>query len=171
MSKKEITLERVESQEQILALCDMAAVIWHETFDPLLPEGQVPYMLEKFQSPRAVNDQLQRQNYRYYFLLADGERAGFVGFAPRYEGKEETYLSKVYVLREFRGSGAVRRAFALVEEETRREGLSRIRLTVNRHNTHAYEVYLHYGFTVEEEKAADIGAGFVMDDYIMVKNV
>ena len=42
-----------------------------------------------------------------------------------------------------------------------------IYLTVNRHNTHAYEVYLHKGFTVIREEVNDIGFGFVMDDYIM----
>lgn len=166
-----VTLEQITTQEQIDRLCAIAQIVWHETFDALLPPGQVEYMLDKFQSPHAVKDQLEHRNYRYYFLLVDGETAGFVGYAPRYEGKEETYLSKVYLLSQYRGKGAVRAAFRLVEEETRREGLSRIRLTVNRRNTHAYQVYLHYGFTVEEEKAADIGHGYVMDDYIMVKTV
>ena len=59
----------------------------------------------------------------------------------------------------------------LVEQEARNEGLSKIRLTVNRHNTHAAQVYEHYGYETVEEAAADIGCGYVMDDYIMVKRV
>lgn len=40
-------------------------------------------------------------------------------------------------------------------------------LTVNKHNTHSIEVYKHMGFQIIDAQAADIGAGFVMDDYIM----
>ena len=36
----EITLERVETQEQIDTLCAIAKIVWHETFDPILPAGQ-----------------------------------------------------------------------------------------------------------------------------------
>ena len=168
---KEITFRPVHTGEDVRRLCQIAETVWHETYDPLLPAGQVAYMLEKFQSPAAVRDQLERQGYRYQLILADGAEAGFIGYAPRYEGKEEMYLSKVYLLRQFRGAGAVRAAFALVEEETRREGLSRIRLTVNRGNDHAFQVYRHLGFTVEEDAVADIGGGYVMDDHIMVKTV
>ena len=46
-----------------------------------------------------------------------------------------------------------------------------IYLTVNRNNRHAYEVYLAKGFKVIAEECADIGFGFVMDDYIMEKEV
>ena len=167
----EITLERVERQDQIDTLCKIAGRVWHETYDGLLPEGQVEYMLDKFQSDHAVKDQMRNLNYRYYLITAGGEPAGFVGFSPRYEGREEMFLSKVYLLSEYRGNGAVSKAFALVEEETRREGLSKIRLTVNKGNSHAVDVYRHYGFYVAEEAESDIGGGYVMDDYIMVKDL
>lgn len=167
----EIGTKPVETAEDIQRMCAIAEKVWHLTYDPLLPPGQVEYMLDQFQSPHAVRDQMERQNYRYYFLTVDGTEAGFVGFAPRYEGKEETYLSKVYLLPEFRGTGAVKAAFGLVEEETRRAGLSKIRLTVNKENTHAAAVYQHYGFQVVEKVKADIGSGYYMDDFVMVKEV
>ncbi|WP_431021594.1 hypothetical protein, partial [Chromobacterium phragmitis] len=44
-------------------------------------------------------------------------------------------------------------------------------LTVNRHNAEAIAVYEKRGFRVRGEVAADIGNGFVMDDYVMAKNV
>lgn len=60
----DITLERVETQEQIDTLCSIAQRVWHETFDALLPEGQTDYMIQKFQSDAAVKDQMAHQNYR-----------------------------------------------------------------------------------------------------------
>jgi len=167
----EIKLEQVKTREQIDSLCKIAERVWHLTYDPLVPDGQVEYMIEKFQSPHAVKDQMEHLNYRYYMMVCDGQDTGFIGFSPRYEGREEMFLSKVYLLPEFRGRGAVKAAFALVEEETRKEGLSKIRLTVNKGNAHAVEVYAHYGFETVEKVKTDIGSGFVMDDFIMVKEL
>lgn len=161
----------VKTEEQIIALCKIAERVWHLTYDPMLPPGQVEYMLDKFQSPHAVKEQMETQNYRYYMAVIDGENAGFIGFSPRYQGREEMFLSKVYLLPEFRGQGVVREMFALVERETLREGLSKIRLTVNKENTHAVEVYGHYGFHTAELAVTDIGNGYVMDDFIMVKEL
>lgn len=166
-----IQLIPVTTEEQVSALCKIAERVWHLTYDPLLPEGQVEYMLDKFQSPRAVKEQMETLNYRYYMAVIDGENAGFIGFSPRYEGREEMFLSKVYLLPEFRRQGAVRQMFALVECETRREGLSKIRLTVNKENAHAVEVYEHFGFFIAEKVVTDIGGGYVMDDFIMVKEL
>lgn len=167
----EIAWEKVESQGQIDALCRIAEKVWHLTYDPLLPQGQVEYMLDKFQSDHAVKAQMKGQGYRYYLLLCGGEAAGFVGFSPRYEGREEMFLSKVYLLPEYRGQGAVGKALAFVEEQARKEGLPAIRLTVNKENTHAFEVYRHYGFQVADKVETDIGGGYVMDDFIMVKTL
>ncbi len=164
-------LKRVETEEEIEALCKIAQRVWHLTYDPLLPQGQVEYMLDKFQSPHAVKDQTARLNYRYYMIVCDGQNAGFVGFSPRYEGREELFLSKVYLLPEFRGHGAVKAAFALVEAEAEKEGLDTVRLTVNKGNAHAVEVYRHYGFETVEKVKTDIGSGYVMDDFIMVKKL
>lgn len=168
---QEITLERVETQPQIDTLTAIAKQVWHETFDPILEPGQTDYMIDKFQSDHAVKDQMAHQNYRYYLAKLNGRYAGFVGFSPRYEGKEEMYLSKVYLLAECRGQGVVRKLFDLVEEEARKEGLHRIRLTVNKYNTHAFQVYQHYGYENVESVKADIGSGYYMDDYVMVKRV
>ena len=95
-----IVLQKVESQEQIDTLCRIADRVWRLTYDALLPQGQVDYMLDKFQSDHAVMEQMAHQNYQYYLMCCNGESAGFVGFAPRYEGREEMFLSKVYLLPE-----------------------------------------------------------------------
>lgn len=166
-----ITFQKVETAEDIEALCAVAEKVWHLTYDSLLPPGQVDYMVEKFQSPAAVRAQMAEDHYEYQMVLGDGELGGFVGYAPRYEDREEMFLSKVYLLPEFRGQGAVREAIALVVREAQRHGLPSIRLTVNKDNTHAYEVYCHYGFETVESVVTDIGQGYVMDDYIMVKKV
>lgn len=167
----EIQLKKVETEPEIASLCRVAEQVWHLTYDALLPPGQVDYMVELFQSPKAVKEQIAHDGYQYYMILGDGMPGGFVGFSPRYEGREELFLSKVYLLPELRGTGAVREAFQLVEAEARSQGLPAIRLTVNKGNAHAVEVYRHYGFETVDSVVTDIGGGYVMDDYIMVKTL
>lgn len=167
----EVEFVPVTTKEQIETLCEIAEIIWHATYDDLVSKEQTDYMIEQFQSPAAVDRQLRELNYRYYLIVCGGSNAGFVGISPRYEGREELFLSKIYLLSEYRGQGAIRKAFALVEEETRKEGLSVIRLTVNKNNTHAIEVYRHMGFETAEAVVTDIGHGYVMDDYIMIKKL
>lgn len=167
----DIQFKKVETDQEIADLCRIAERVWHLTYDALLPPGQVDYMVEMFQSPKAVKSQMTHEGYQYYTILGDGTPGGFVGFSPRYEGREELFLSKVYLLPELRNTGAVRKTFRLVEEEARRQGLPAIRLTVNKYNTHAVEVYRHYGFETIDSVVTDIGGGYVMDDYIMRKNL
>lgn len=164
-----IELKQVESGEEIRTLCRVAREAWENAYSELLGPAQVAYMVEKFQSPEAVKAQMLEENYRYYIIYRDGKPGGLVGFSPRYEGGEELFLSKLYLLPGLQGTGAARAAFDFVEAEARREGLPAIRLTVNKGNRHAIEVYRHFGFETVDAVVADIGGGFVMDDYIMVK--
>jgi len=46
-------------------------------------------------------------------------------------------------------------------------GASEIRLQVNKQNTRAIRAYERAGFSLLEAVVADIGGGFVMDDFIM----
>ena len=80
----EVRLKPMASEEEIEALCKIAERVWHLTYDSLVPKGQVEYMLEKFQSPHAVKEQMSTLNYRYYLLVCGGENAGIVGFSHLY---------------------------------------------------------------------------------------
>ena len=55
----------------------------------------------------------------------------------------------------------------LQQVEAKLRELNKIWLTCNRNNTSSLEVYKHLGFEVVREEVADIGNGFVMDDYIL----
>jgi ribosomal protein S18 acetylase RimI-like enzyme len=55
-----------------------------------------------------------------------------------------------------------------VVEEAKDNDLAQIRLTVNRGNT-SVKVYQSFGFEIEEEVDFDIGNGYFMNDFVMVK--
>ena len=52
-------------------------------------------------------------------------------------------------------------------ELCKKHNLDKIWLTCNRNNTNTLNVYKHWGFKKVREEVADIGNGFVMDDYIL----
>lgn len=164
-----ITFERVITAAQIETVARIAEPIWHATYDPINGVDSTNYMIEQFQSVGAINRQLESEGYVYYLILADGAAAGFIGLVPHKEGK--MFLSKLYVADEFRGMGLPHAAFDFITSLCREEKLDKIYLTVNKHNAHAIEVYKHFGFYETDAVVTDIGCGFVMDDYILQKDV
>lgn len=164
---EKFTLEEVKTDEQIEALAALAKEIWTEHFTSMLEEGQVEYMLEKFQSPSSIRAQL-KEGYQYYFLKLYGELAGYTGFHAE---EESLFLSKIYVRKAMRGKKIAKQAIEYMISLCRERHLHKIWLTVNRNNSIAIAAYEKMGFTKAYMKKADIGNGFYMDDYIMEKKI
>lgn len=154
----------VTQSEQVQTMCEMAARIWTEHYTPIIGAAQVAYMVEQFQSVPAVTRQLEREGYEYFLMDSGGQTAGYLGIQPA-DGK--LFLSKLYLDAPFRGKKLARRALEYLVNICKRRGLSVIWLTVNRHNDGSIAAYHALGFQTVRTQAADIGNGYVMDDYIM----
>lgn len=163
-----ITLKKAKKQRELLDISDLAHRIWREFFPPIISTDQIEYMLEKFQSPPALEKALA-EGYDYYFISRLGVRIGYVGVKEN-EPLGKMFLSKLYLLKEYRGRGYASCVFEKLTEMCQKRGLKSIWLTVNKRNP-AFEVYRKKGFNIIEEKEAAIGGGFVMDDYIMEKTL
>lgn len=150
--------------QTIEELSAFASRIVKEHYDPIIGPEQNDYMIELFQSPRSIAEQIA-QGSRYYLCLHGGQRAGYIAFHPK-DGA--MYLSKFYLDARFRGQGLSKLMMAFVEEAARAEGLAAVELNVNRNNP-AVHAYKHLGFDVAAEVTANIGRGFIMDDYLMRK--
>ena len=164
----EFNFSKVDGKEDVSRLAEMADEVWHEYFPSILSAAQIDYMVEKFQSAAALADQMKNQGYEYYFIEKDGQAVGYTGI--RVDG-DKLFLSKLYLLKAFRGKGYASRAFDFLSEQCRLRNLRAIWLTVNRGNEHSIAVYRKKGFEVVRVEKADIGQGFVMDDYIMEKPI
>lgn len=156
-------IKRGVSPDELDEISEFATQIVRKHFDPIIGKAQNDYMLERFQSPEAIEKQLE-SGYRYYWVDCEEGHAGFVAFYPR-DGK--MYLSKFYVSEDFRGRHIARRMLDFVRSETVKAGLGRIFLNVNRNNLDVIAIYEHFGFVKTAEEKNDIGNGFVMDDYVM----
>lgn len=161
-----INFEPVKTEEQIKILADTATVIWHEAFKNIITLAQIEYMIEKFQSFNSLSDAINKNNYLYYLIKNDNDVVGYTGL---HEENEKLFLSKLYILKEYRGKQVASKTFEFIENLAKNKNLKSVWLTVNRNNSHAIEVYKHKGFVVTRTQVADIGNGFVMDDYVFEK--
>lgn len=101
-----VTFIKVTEEEQIEKIAEIAAPIWHETYDCINGVASTDYMIEKFQSVPAIHRQMESEGYVYYMMLDDGVPAGFIGLVPHKEGK--MFLSKLYVSAAHRSRGLPR---------------------------------------------------------------
>ncbi|TSB47365.1 GNAT family N-acetyltransferase [Alkalicoccobacillus porphyridii] len=163
-----IEISTVQTDEEIGALAELAIGIWNEHYIGIITKEQVDYMIQQFQSAEAVKKQIYHEGYEYFDLNLRGVPIGYIGV------KEEVgklFLSKLYLLKQYRGQGYASVALIYLEELCRQRGLGAIWLTVNRENTHTIEVYKKKGFELIRTEVKEIGNGFVMDDYIMEKKI
>jgi ribosomal protein S18 acetylase RimI-like enzyme len=158
----------VNSAEEIAELARLAAEIWREYYVSIITIEQIDYMIGKFQSVQAITDQIHHQGYEYYLFHHDRSAVGYMSVRQE-EGK--LFLSKFYISKEHRGRGYASQAMAFLEQLCKDRNLNHIWLTVNRHNESSIAVYEKKGFRIVQEQIADIGNGFVMDDYIMEKEI
>lgn len=163
-----INFEQVITKDQIKVLADTANIVWHDAFKDILTIEQIEYMIEKFQSFNALSEAINKNNYLYYLIKVDGDVAGYTGL---HEEDGKLFLSKLYILKEYRGKGISSKAFEFIENSAREKDLKSVWLTVNKNNNHAIEVYKHRGFVVIRKQVADIGNGFVMDDFVFEKQL
>lgn len=159
---KHLTIQPASLQDcgQIAAL---AKKIWRQHYTPIIGAEQVEYMTDKFQSPAAVQQQMEQEAYRYFLFLWDGTPAGYMGIQP---SNGALYLSKLYILQSFRGHHIAKEALKFALDFCRQNKLTSIWLTVNKQNTASIAAYEALGFMRTRSQTADIGNGYVMDDYI-----
>ena len=66
--EQNFSLTPVHTDKQIQEISNLASVIWHEHFTPIIGIQQVEYMLEKFQSFHALKEQMET-GYEYFQIF------------------------------------------------------------------------------------------------------
>lgn len=69
----EVILKKVETDIDIEKTAETAKEIWTQHFTSIIGAEQVKYMLEKFQSDRAIRNQIEHEGYTYLNVIANGE--------------------------------------------------------------------------------------------------
>lgn len=149
-------------------VAEVATTVWREAFKGIVPDDQVEYMLGKFQSYDAIRNYVLEEGYTYLMIREGSRVVGYAAYVP--EG-DRLFLSKIYILKEFRHQGRTSAVFDHLREVARALGLRAVYLTVNRDNSASISVYEHEGFETVESRDTPIGDGFYMYDFIMEMKV
>ncbi len=161
----------VRAQEKHLsAISELAGVIWRACYPGIITHAQIDYMLARMYSFDVLRDEIRSQGIRYGLLLVDGSPSGFASYGPTTE-PGAMKLHKLYLLPEMHGRGLGSLLLQHVEREVRAGAGCRLILSVNKRNIRAITAYKRNGFVIAESVVTDIGGGFVMDDYIMAKDL
>jgi ribosomal protein S18 acetylase RimI-like enzyme len=152
------------------ALAELAGVIWRGHYPGIISSAQIDYMLGKMYALETLREEIRSRGILFYRLLVEGKMAGFASIGPL-ETPEVWKLHKLYLLPEMHGRGLGSRLLLHCEAEAQRCGARRLLLAVNKQNAKAVAAYRRNGFEVVESVVTDFGSGFVMDDFIMAKDL
>lgn len=169
MSSSEARIDPV-TEADVAALAALAREIWYAHYPAIIGVAQIEYMLDQRYNLETVHAELRQDNIWWDKLMVGAELAGFASYIlPPDAG--EMKLDKLYVhpRHQRRGYGGMMIARAC--DVARARGCNRLALAVNKSNRSAINAYLKHGFRVADAVVKDIGGGFVMDDYIMLKPV
>ena len=95
-----MTIEAATSEDQLIAIEQLAETIWHQHYTPIIGQQQVLYMLDKFQSLPAMQQQISAQGYEYFSILKNNQLAGYFAIQMN---QHQCFLSKLYVDSQYRG--------------------------------------------------------------------
>lgn len=156
---------RTAGPDDVETIRSLADTIWHACYPGIIPVEQIAYMLAWMYAPHRIAAEMTR-GVTYELALAEGEPVGYLAHEPMSDGTA-CHLNKLYLLPRLHGQGHGQAMLRHVMHSAVAAGAQALELRVNRANHRAVRAYLRAGFTVTDERCADIGSGFVMDDFIM----
>ena len=160
---------RAATRSDLGTIRDLAYRIWHQHYPGIITVEQIDYMLDRDYAISTLESDLARGVWMD-LIAVDGSAMGFAAYEPTGQ-PGEVKLHKIYLATELHGQGLGSQLLAHVEATAAARGYARIILQVNKQNRKAIAAYSRNGYDRERELVVDIGGGFVMDDYLMTKEL
>jgi ribosomal protein S18 acetylase RimI-like enzyme len=160
-------IEIVEKKD-LKIIHDLAHIIWPLVYDYMISKDQIDYMLSNMYSLESLEKQMDEGDV-FILLQEDGIPHGFASYRIHHSD-QRVRLHKLYVHPAAQKNGWGLKMLTHIFEEGRRQGKKAIELNVNRKNK-SIGFYEHIGFVIEKSEDIDIGMGYHMNDYVMVKDL
>ena len=161
-----ISINKVE-YSNLAIIQELARKIWPPTFSAILSAEQITYMMEMMYDGSVLEKELNR-GVAYYLLQYNGENAGYTALERKDDRSFK--LHKIYLSTQLQGLGLGKLLLMQMEELAKNMGANWLYLNVNRHNR-AVGFYEKMGYQIIASEDIDIGNGFLMNDYIMRKEL
>ena len=152
------------SKEDTGKIAELAGLIWNQHYRSIISEEQITYMLSSMYNHASLLQQMQEKKHLFYFVVFNGKAVGFLSV---HEATPEAwFLNKFYIDQTQAAKGLGTAAFEAV---IKLHNIKKIELTVNRQNFKAINFYFKNGFRIKEVADFDIGNGYFMNDFVMVR--
>jgi diamine N-acetyltransferase len=152
------------------ALAALARDIWHAHYPGIISVAQIEYMLDERYQEAIIREELKRRDLWWDVLKLNGQMTGYTSYLlTGVEG--EMKIDKLYLHPRVQRQGLGGMLIAHVAAAAIERGCQRLTLAVNRRNQTAIAAYQKHGFHIASASLRQIGGGFWMDDYMMVKEI
>ena len=154
---------RAATFEDIPLIHALAQKIWREHYPAIITTEQIEFMLLNRYSKRVIEEGML-SGEKYFLAYAEEEPVGYASI----ESKEGFYyLHKFYLDVSKHRSGIGKQFFDFLLTQV--NSSKPIKLQVNRTNYKAINFYFKVGFVIETVGDFDIGGGYFMNDFVMVR--
>jgi RimJ/RimL family protein N-acetyltransferase len=151
-------------EKDLTTITKLAQQIWSDHYVTIIGQAQVNYMLDKMYDHQSLLDQMVQKEHVFYLIEKDGKFIGFISISS--ENKTDYFLHKFYIDQQKSNQGLGTQVLNLLIEEITPKYLT---LTVNRQNFKSINFYFKNGFKIEKVEDFDIGNGYQMNDFVMVR--
>lgn len=154
--------------EDVPLIRQLASEIWWACYPAIIPAEQIAFMLGWMYAPERLEAEIRAGEIRFYLVNLNGAAAGYASTGPG-EHPAELHLHKFYLHPKHHGQGLGSRVLSELVSLAADAGYQQMSLRVNRRNQPAIRCYERNGFTLGHEICSEIGGGFAMDDYWMIR--
>jgi ribosomal protein S18 acetylase RimI-like enzyme len=147
-------------------IAQLAQSIWKKHYIAIITLEQIDYMLEMMYSSASLSKQLE-EGHEFTLVYSDAKPIGYISLNTT-DGKNY-FLNKFYIEMDEQAKGVGSALFQYML--TKMPAAETIALYVNRENYKSINFYFKHGFIIKEVINNDIGNGFFMNDFIMIKKI
>ena len=152
------------SKEELWQIRDLALQIFPVTYQEIVEQAQIDYMMELFYT--SENLEKQFESGQVFLVVYVNEKASGYASYTKLNDSGDFKLNKIYVDTSRQAKGLGRTLLNEVISRVKIAGGRNLELNVNKNNQ-AVGFYKAMGFRVKKEELLDIGKGFFMDDLVM----
>lgn len=150
---------------------EIAKTTWPVAFAGILSKSQLDYMIKMMYSTGALTSQIQGEKIIFWLAEVDQMIQGFMAFEPYHPTKSQIKIHKLYILPTAQGKGTGQELLKNLVAFGNENHFETITLNVNKNNHSATNFYKRQGFEKIKEEIIPIGEGYVMDDFVLLKNL
>ena len=161
---------RKATLDDILTIQQIAHTTWYPTFEDILSQEQIQYMLEMMYSRESLTEQIEIKKHNFYLAEENNIALGFISVEFHYQKQSTAKIHKIYILPSAQGKGIGKLLMQKAESLAKESNQNTISLNVNRFNK-ALNFYENLGYKIVKSEDIDIGNGYLMEDFVLEKHI